>query len=161
MWSNAVKLLFFPKNYKILFSGWRLRPQTPVSGTFELHEFAQRISQFIHFLFLTFGLSHLPLAKSRLSAKHRPRLLIFHSTISLSHKSSSFEKFWWSHYMQFVVRALQSKILATPTHSVLFAAFYMYSFQAGACSGARILRSHDKKSQITKLYRANQQVCIR
>ena len=50
MWSNGIKIAFFPKNYKKspngwglrpqtpkAFGGWGPRPQTPVCDTFELH----------------------------------------------------------------------------------------------------------------------------
>ena len=43
--------------------------------------------------------------KLSVKCQTRPQLLIFHSTISLSHKSSSFKNFWWLHCMWFLVWA--------------------------------------------------------
>ena len=45
-----------------------------------------------------------PFAKSCLNA-NKQRFQIFHPMISLSHKSSSFENFWWCHCVWFVVWA--------------------------------------------------------
>ena len=44
-----------------------------------------------------------PFRKLSVKCQTRPRLLIFHSTISLSNKNSSFENFWWLHCMWFLV----------------------------------------------------------
>ena len=78
LWSNGIKIAFFPKNYKKLLSGcgfrpktpiassgWELCPQIPACDTFELHNFDQFVSQFTLF---SFGLSPLPIAKAWLCA---------------------------------------------------------------------------------------------
>ena len=66
MWSNGIKIVFFPKNYEKSPSGWGLRPQipiasrvTPVCDTFELQytSLLKHVSQFRHFRILTIGLS--------------------------------------------------------------------------------------------------------
>ena len=123
MWSNGIKIAFFPKNYKkltaaggftpqapIASGGWGLRPQTSVLDSFQVRKYTLHISQFRYFQFLPSSLSPLPSAKSRLRPKHRPRLLILHSTISLPPtKSSSFENLWWCHCTWLVVWALPIK----------------------------------------------------
>ena len=80
MWSNGIKTAFF---FKKSSSGWGLRPQNPLWDTFKWHKFTWSVS---HFCYLTWGISHLPLAKSWLSARTKSPLLIFYFTISLSHK---------------------------------------------------------------------------
>ena len=84
---------------------WRLgiRPQTPVCDMFELHKFTQSVSQFRRFHFLIFGSSPLPVVKFWLSARHRPRLQIFHSTICLSNTKFLFRKFLMPKFIPFVV----------------------------------------------------------
>ena len=69
MWSSGVKMAFFPKNYQNLPCGWGRSPQTPVCDTLELRKFTKHVSHFRHFRFLSFGLSHLRLAKLSLSAE--------------------------------------------------------------------------------------------
>ena len=57
MWSNGIKIAFFPKTYKncpaaegfatqtpIATGGWGLRPQTPVCDTFEYNSLLTHVS---------------------------------------------------------------------------------------------------------------------
>ena len=131
----ALKSLFFPKTCKKSRSGWGLRPQAPIASAgwglrpqtpsvmrFSYTSLLENSSNLAVFHFLTFGLSSLFLAKSWLSPKHRPWLLIFHSTISKSHKKFFFPKFLMTSLR--VICGLspsQSKILVTlmvkPFHS--------------------------------------------
>ena len=93
MWSNGIKIAFFLKKLQKIAQRLGASPPDPLFDTFELLKYTIRVSQLRYFHFLTIILSPLPSAKSRLSAKHRPRLLIFHSTISLPHKKFLFRKF--------------------------------------------------------------------
>ena len=79
--SNCIKTASFPKK---LPSSWGLRPQTPVSDEFELHYSLLNTFPNLHICTFVFGFSSIPIAKFGLGAEHRPLLLIFQSTISLS-----------------------------------------------------------------------------
>ena len=94
----------------IAFGGWGLCPQTPVCDKLELHRLTLHVSHFSHFRhfhFLTIGFfKPSPFSKILwLSAKHRPRLLIFYSMTSLYHKKFLFRKFLMTSLHVFVVRA--------------------------------------------------------
>ena len=107
MWSKGIKIAFFQKNYKKSLSDWRLRPQVP-----------RLWYVWINYIFIcNFWFQPTPFRKLSVKCQTRPRLLIFHSTISLSNKNSFFENFWWLHCMWFLVcPPPHLKILATPMH---------------------------------------------
>ena len=117
MWSNGVRTAFFSKNYEKSRSGWGLRPQTPsmirLNYKTLLYWIRLPIYTFLHFL--TIGLSLSFWTNSWLHANTRPRLLIFHSTISLPPQKIPLLRFLMT--ALHVICGLaphQSKILATP-----------------------------------------------
>ena len=70
MWSNGLKIAFFPKNCKKSHNGWGFRPQTPkatggwgprpqtpVCDTFELHKLSQHVLKVRSLHFSTISLS--------------------------------------------------------------------------------------------------------
>ena len=103
----------------IATGGWGLRPQTPVSDTFEYTSLL-KTSPKLDLHFPTISFHPLPSSKSWLSAIWL-RLQICHSTISLLHKKFLFRKFMMTSLH--VICGLgppQSKILATPMLPVVF-----------------------------------------
>ena len=98
----ALNCFIFQKLTKIRLAAGGFAPRTPkppaaeaptqTSSVLRLSytSLLTHVSQVRHLHFLTISLRPLPLANSWLSA-NKSRLQIFHSTISLFHKSSSFE----------------------------------------------------------------------
>ena len=88
----ALKQLFFTKNYLKSSSRWECRSQAPVCDTFGFTGLLATFPNLNIFWkhILTFGLSSPPFSKIliRPTRQPKPRLLIFHSTVSLSHKNS-------------------------------------------------------------------------
>ena len=117
-WSNGIKIAFFSKTLRKIAQRLRLRPQTPICDTFELQytSLPKHVSQFRHFRILTIGLSLLPWTNFLLRANTGPRLLIFHSTISLPPQKIPISKFLMPslHVIFGLPPPPQSKILATP-----------------------------------------------
>ena len=105
MWSNGIKIAFFPRNYKKLPSGWGLRPQTPICGTFELQftSLVKHVSQFWHFCILIIGLS--PLLERVPIYVPTPGHGFWSSILQYlcPYKNFLFRSFWWRHCMWFVV----------------------------------------------------------
>ena len=130
LWSKGIKIASFPKNSKksssvwgfcpqtLIVFGWGICPQTPVCDMFELHY--SLLNACPNSDILTFGSSPFPLAKSCLSPGHWPRLLIFHSTISLSYKKFLFRKTLLTSCTHFAVCPLPPlEILATSRFEIL------------------------------------------
>ena len=101
MWSNGAKTAFFSKNYEKSSSPdphslQRLGASPPDLRLWyvwiTVHLLTQHVSQFTHFHISTIGSSPPSWTSSSLRGNTRPRLLIFHFTISLPpSKNSSFE----------------------------------------------------------------------
>ena len=118
MWSNGIKIAFFfqkiPKNCRAT-GGFISRSPSVIrlSKLVCLHKSPNLDIFIFNFCFKpsTFG-------KLLVKWQTRPRLLIFHSTTSLSHKKFLFWKFLMT--LLYVIFGLgklpQSKILATPMH---------------------------------------------
>ena len=105
MWSKGIKIAFFSKKFQKIAQ--RLGASSPDPRLCYV---------WINYIFIcNFWFKPSPFSKLLVKCQIRPRLLIFHSTISLSHKNSFFENFWWLHCMWFLVPP-QSKILATLVH---------------------------------------------
>ena len=116
MWSNGIKIAFFSKKFqKIAQRLGVFVPRSPsvirLNKLIYLHK-----SPILDIFICNFYFKPSSFRKLSVKCQTRPRLLIFHSTISLSNKNSSFENFWWLHCMWFLVWPPQPKILATPMH---------------------------------------------
>ena len=95
MWSNGIKIASFSKKFQKIAQ--RLGASSPDPRLWYV---------WINYIFIcNFRFKPSPFKKLSVKCQTRPRLLIFHSTISLSHKNSFFENFWWLHCMQFLVWA--------------------------------------------------------
>ena len=93
MWSNGIKITFFPKKMqKKLPSNWGFGPKPPsvirLSKLVCLHT-----SPNLHIFIFNFWFKRSLFWKLFVKCQTRPRLLIIHSTISLSHKKFLFRKF--------------------------------------------------------------------
>ena len=100
----ALKWLFFPKNLqKIVQLLGALPPGLRLCYVWDTLPFSTRLQSWI-FAYFNNYLKLSSFAKSCLNA-YKQRFQIFHPMISLSHKSSSFENFWWCHCVWFVVWA--------------------------------------------------------
>ena len=103
MWSNGIKIDLFSKKSP---SDWGLRPPSssdPRPWYVWVELVYLHTSTNLDSFFFNFWFKHFPFRKLLVKCQTTPRLLIFHSTISLSHKSSSFENLWWRHCMWFLV----------------------------------------------------------
>ena len=92
MWSNGIKIAFFPKkNAKKLPSSWGFGPKPPsvipLSKLVCLHT-----SPNLHIFIFNFWFERPPFWKLFVKRQTRSRLLIIHSTISSSHKKFLFQK---------------------------------------------------------------------
>ena len=93
MWSKGIKIAFFFK--KLQKIAQRLGASSPEPRLWYV---------WINCIFIcNFWFKPSPFTKLSVKCQTRPRLLIFHSTISLFHKNSSFKNFWWLHCMWFLV----------------------------------------------------------
>ena len=117
----VLKYRYFPKNYEIPPSGWGLRPQNPVCNTFELQYTSllntrRPVETFLYFNYW-------------LRANTRPRLLIFHSTISFPPRKIPFSKFlMMSLHVICGLGPPQSKILASTMTQVSLVVFPLLFF---------------------------------
>ena len=95
MWSNGVKQPFFSKKLRKIAQ--RLGAPHPDPRQqyvwITVHFFTQHVSLFRRFHILTIGLSPPLWTSSKLRANTRPRLLIFHSTMSLPPQKIPLSKF--------------------------------------------------------------------
>ena len=117
MWSNGIKVAFFFQKNCPATGGFVPRSPSVIrlNKLVYLHK-----SPNLHIFICNFWFKPSSFRKLLVKCQTRQRLLIFHYTISLSHKNSSFENFWWLHCMWFLVcpPPPRSKILATPMHRV-------------------------------------------
>ena len=103
MRSNGIKIDFFQKITEVaqrlktslqtpIATGcWGLRPRLP--SVIRLSYTSSNFFQLKLFCFLTFGLKPSSFSKILVNCQTKPRLLIFHSTISLPHKKFLFQRF--------------------------------------------------------------------
>ena len=103
MWSNGIKIAFFSKKFQKNRSATRgFVPRSP--SVIRLNKLVYlHISPTLHIFICNFWFKPSLFRKLSVWCQTRPRLLIFHSTISLSHKNSSFENFWWLYCIWFLV----------------------------------------------------------
>ena len=106
--SNTLVKTAFLKNYKNLPSGWGLRPSVILLSYVSLLNTSPTLDIFAFY-------TTSPFSKILLQCQTGPRLLIFHSTISLPHKKFLFRRFLITLlHVIYGLPPLQSKILATP-----------------------------------------------
>ena len=102
MWFNGIKIAFFQKNSKKSPSDWGLVPWSPSVIRLNKLVYLHKSPDLDTFIF-NFWFKPSPFRKLSVKCQTRPRLLIFHSAISLSNKNSSFENSWWLHCMWFLI----------------------------------------------------------
>ena len=94
MWSNGIKIVFFPKNYKKIAKQLGFRPQTSICDTICLSKLVcLHTSPNLHIFIFNFWFKRSLFWKLFVKSQTRPRLLIIYSNISLSHKKFLFRKF--------------------------------------------------------------------
>ena len=117
MWSNGIKIAFFSKkNPKNRPATGGFIPRSPsvirLIKLVYLHK-----SPNLDIFICIFCSTPSPFEKLSVKCQTRPRLLIFHSAISLFHEKFRFRKFLMTLlHVIFGLPPLQSKILATPMH---------------------------------------------
>ena len=158
MWSNGIKIAFFPKKWKKIAKHLGLRPQPPsvirLSKLVCLHT-----SPNLHIFIFNSWFKRSPFWKLFVKCQTRPRLLIIHSTISLSHKKFLFRKFLMtSLHVIFGLALPQSKILATPMHEG--GAFWAVPYPPNPClcllSESKLLYSNKRTSKLLPQNRSPQ-----
>ena len=121
----TLKKTFFSKRSQKIVQRLRASPPGPVCDTFELHYSLLNTRLPIKtFSLVHFWLKSSPFSKTLVKCQTMPQLLIFHSTISLSHKKFLFRKFLMTslHVICGLPPPPQSKIPATPM--LIFIFFY-------------------------------------
>ena len=116
MLSNGITIAFFKKIPKNRPATGGFVPRSPSVIRLSKLVYYQK-SPNLDIFICNFWFKPSPFRKLSVTCQTRPRLLIFHSTKSLSHKKFLFRKFLMtSLHVIFGLPPPQSKILATPMH---------------------------------------------